>query len=79
MDQELSFTDIGLATAIAAKGFILKEIRPLNNRQSAFVFFGDKNTLQQLETDYWADRLTVPARKFHQEMKAIKHRLYGQG
>lgn len=74
--SEYEVTDIGLATALTVEGFVLKTIRPVDHRRSAFVFEDDEG-MAKVERDYWANQLLVPAQQFHQQLKFVKNRLYG--
>jgi hypothetical protein len=74
--SEYEVTDIGLATSFVVEGFVLKTIRPVDHRRSAFVF-ENADEMARVERDYWANRLLVPAQQFHQQLKFTKNRLYG--
>lgn len=75
MRLEFETTDIGLATALIVKDKALEEIKTVSARQSVFVF-KQTEEVEIIVAAYWSNNLLVPAQLFHQQMKALKNRLY---
>lgn len=68
-------SDIGCTSALVTAGFQLKNIDKSNRKKAVFIFELSKELTVAVQ-DYWVDNLQVSARRFHENMKMIKSRLY---
>lgn len=68
------FSDLGLVTALITKGYS-PHGRHKEGRKVLFTFEYDEE-VEQLERDFFNNRLDVDARKFHMTMKSVKNSIY---
>lgn len=69
--------DLGLAAALVSRDF--KMLRTDHNLSGpAFFIFAQTQELNCAVNDYWADALDVKARKFFDNIKMLKSRIYGE-
>jgi hypothetical protein len=68
-------TDLGLAAALTAVGFMLADVNKTEPRRAIFVFV-QNNAVSKAVDDYWNDRLSVSALSYADAMKRLKTRLY---
>jgi len=73
---ESEYSDLGLATAISLLLYPPKDIRPVNERRSVFVFDWHAD-LSKIEQGYFSGKLNVSALLYFQHIKVMKNRLYG--
>jgi hypothetical protein len=69
--------DLGCATALISAGFTLIALDKENPRKVGFIFHGNKKLAKAAE-DYFSDKLIVNARKFFDNLRMLKNRIYGQ-
>jgi hypothetical protein len=78
MDQITSrIRDLGLAAALVSVGFEMKQTSYDNSGRAYFIF------VQSVELDnavnaYWTDALNVRARKYSDNIKMLKSRIYAE-
>lgn len=75
MNDYYETTDLGLAAALTAAGFMLADVDKTEPRRAVFVFV-PSNGLSKAVNDYWNDRLSVSALSYADAMKRLKTRLY---
>lgn len=68
--------DIGVSTALLCAGFELIGIERSNPKKALFTFKREGN-IDEVANSYFADKLTVKARSFADNLKALKNKLYG--
>jgi len=73
--QEIIIKDIGLSSAATAKGWSV-DLVDSGNGMILFRFKGDPQEFSQLEADYWAGKLNLPARAVIMAQRTLKDRLY---
>jgi hypothetical protein len=69
--------DLGLAAALVSRGFGTPEIERDIGGQAYFRFI-KTDELEQDVSDYWADTLNVKARKYSDDIKMLKSRIYSE-
>lgn len=67
--------DLGLAAALVSSGFELRATSRDRNGRFYFAFRQDLE-LERTVNSYWADSLNVKARKFFDNTKMLKSRIY---
>jgi Rad3-related DNA helicase len=67
--------DLGVATALLCADFELLSLDKANPKKVLFVFRKAKN-IDETANSYFADQLTLSARSFFDQLKALKNRLY---
>jgi len=80
MDMEqptVSIRDLGLAAALVSCGFEMRETNRDTSGRANFIFI-QTNELDHAVNDYWADTLEVKARKYFDNIKMLKSRIYGE-
>ncbi len=77
-DPDFVFTtyDLGCSTALLCVGFELLDIEKSNPKKALFIFKRDNN-IDEVANSYFADKLSVKARSFADNLKALKNKLYG--
>ena len=73
--QHFSLYDLGCATALVTLGFELADIDRINPRRSLFLFT-HSSEIEQAARDYWSDNLTVNPRRYFDDLKMLKSRIY---
>ncbi|MCX6810072.1 MAG: DUF5659 domain-containing protein [Candidatus Berkelbacteria bacterium] len=69
-------SDLGCCAALVTAGFELKMIDKANPKRVVFIF--DMSEGIQLSTeDYLSDRLEVSARRYFENLRVLKSRIYG--
>jgi hypothetical protein len=68
--------DIGVSTALLCAGFELVGIDKSNPKKALFTFKREGN-IDEVANSYFADKLSVKARSFADNLKALKNKLYG--
>jgi hypothetical protein len=68
--------DLGLASAIVCKGFEIIDLLPNPDSERVTFCFEPCADLDVIAKRYWSGKLTVDAKRFWQEMKNLKTRLY---
>lgn len=76
-DSIIEIRDLGLAAALVSCGFIMCDARRDETGRTHFVFIETKE-LNQAVNNYWADMLDVKARKYFDDIKMLKSRIYGE-
>jgi len=69
--------DLGLAAALVSSGFVMSDTQRDTTGRTYFVFM-QTNELDHAVNDYWADTLDVKARKYFDDIKMLKSRIYGE-
>jgi hypothetical protein len=73
----LRVRDLGLAAALVSCDFeMLRTDRAISG--PAYFIFTHTPELDRAVNDYWADTLDVKARKYSDNIKMIKSRIYGE-
>jgi len=67
--------DLGLAAALVSRGFEMRDTERDIGGLAHFVFV-KTDELEQAVSDYWADTLSVKARKYSDNIKMLKSRIY---
>ena len=77
-DPDFVFTtyDLGCSTGLLCAGFELLDIEKSNPKKALFTFKREGN-IDEVANSYFADKLTVKARSFADNLKALKNKLYG--
>jgi hypothetical protein len=68
--------DLGLTAALATLGHEVLETKRDTGGRTYFVFAQSKELTDDMNS-YWADALNVHARKFFDNIKMLKSRIYG--
>jgi hypothetical protein len=69
--------DLGLAAALVSCGFEARETEREINGRAQFVFI-QTDRLEDAVSNYWADALEVRARKYSDNIKMLKSRIYAE-
>lgn len=69
--------DLGLAAALVSCGFEMRETERDAGGQTYFLFI-KTDGLERAISDYWADTLSVKARKYSDNTKMLKSRIYSE-
>lgn len=73
-DFYLTF-DLGCSSALVSSGFELVSLDKSNPKKVRFIFRREAG-IEKIADDYFADRLEVKARKFFDDIKSLKNRIY---
>jgi len=73
--NEFSTFDLGLATVLITLGYELLKLDKSNPKKVRFVFKREKN-IEQTMTDYFNDKIKLPAQTLFNNQKNLKSRLY---
>ncbi len=73
----VSIRDLGLAAALVSCGFVMSDTQRDQTGRTHFLF-AETNELDHAVNDYWADTLDVKARKYFDDIKMLKSRIYGE-
>lgn len=74
-EESYATYDLGQTAALVALGFPIKDINKSEPRKVQF-FFERGPVLIQAVSDYWDNRLQVPARSMFDALKMLKCRIY---
>ena len=69
--------DLGCSAALLCTGFELLSVNKTNPYKSLFVFRRDDDIEEAVE-QYFADRLEVKARRYFDNLKALKNAIYSE-
>jgi len=75
MNQDFSTFDLGLATVLITLDYELLELDKSNSKKVRFVFKREKN-IEQVITDYFNDKVKLPALTLFNNQKNLKNRIY---
>ncbi len=67
--------DLGCSSALVSSGFELVSLDKSNPKKVQFIFHRELG-IEKVADDYFADRLSLKARGFFDNIKSIKNRLY---
>lgn len=73
--NEFSTFDLGLASVLITLGFELLELDKSNPKKVRFMFKREKN-IEQVMTDYFDDKIKLPAQTLFNNQKNLKNRIY---
>lgn len=76
-DSIIEIRDLGLAAALVSCSFLMCDAHRDETGRTYFVFLETKE-LNQAVNNYWADTLDVKARKYFDDIKMLKSRIYGE-
>lgn len=74
-NEKFSTFDLGCSSALVSSGFELIALDKSNPKKVQFIFRRDAG-IEKTADDYFADRLEVKARKFFDDIKSLKNRIY---
>lgn len=74
--SEFQTLDMGLVAALVHIGYPLKRIVPITDRKKVTFFFEDGEDLQEAIAAYHDGSLQVEARKYFDDLKALKTRIH---
>ena len=75
---EYRTTDLALAATLGMLGVFVIRIDPEDEYRKAFVF-GDSDALRELVKNYYNNELKVEPRRFFDQIKSLKSRIYSNG
>lgn len=75
VDEQWSSTDIGVATALLCSGFTLQSVDKGNPHKSLFIFNNEVG-IEKTANQFFSNTLTVKAREFFDQLKALKNLIY---
>ncbi len=73
--NKFSTFDLGLATVLITLNYELLELDKSNPKKVRFVFKRGEN-IEQVITDYFNDKLKLPAQTLFNNQKNLKNRIY---
>ena len=73
--NEFSTFDLGLATVLVTMNYELLELNRSNPKKVRFVFRREKN-IEGVMTDYFNDKIKLPAQTLFNNQKNLKNRIY---
>lgn len=73
--NKFSTFDLGLATVLITLNYELLELDKSNPKKVKFVFKREEN-IEQVITDYFNDKLKLPAQTLFNNQKNLKNRIY---
>jgi len=73
--NEFSIFDLGLATVLVTMNYELLELDRSTPKKVRFVFKREKN-IEGVMTDYFNDKIKLPAQTLFNNQKNLKSRLY---
>lgn len=71
----VSIRDLGVAATLVTCGFEVADMHRDTNGRTYFIF-QETTALDEVVNGYYADTLQVKARKFHDNTKMLKGRIY---
>lgn len=75
MNQDFSTFDLNLSSVLVTLGYELLELDKSNPKKVMFVFKREKN-IEQVMTDYFNDKIKLPAQTLFNNQKNLKNRIY---
>ena len=66
--------DLGLAAALVTDGFEVQQTE--KELKSVYFLFNKSQELDNAISDYWSNKLIVPARSYFDNTKMLKNRIY---
>lgn len=75
--KHFSTYDLGLAASLSCLGYRLIWMDKTDTRKVQFIFKKEIGILEDIDL-YWADKLKVNARKYFENIKALKSRIYSE-
>jgi hypothetical protein len=75
MNQEFSTFDLGLATVLVTLNYELLELDRSNPKRVKFIFKHEKK-IEQIGSDYFNDKIKLPAQTLFTNQKNLKNRIY---
>lgn len=75
INQEFSTFDLGLASVLVTFGYQLLKLEKSNPKKVKFIFKREKD-IEQIISDYWDDKLQLPAQTLLNNQKLLKNRIY---
>ena len=73
----IKIRDLGLAAALVSCGFKMRDTEHSSSGQAHFIFM-QTSELDHAVNDYWADTLNIMARKYSDNIKMLKSRIYSE-
>jgi len=73
--NEFSTFDLGLATILVTLGYELLELDRSNPKKVRFIFKREKN-IEEVMSDYFNDKIKLPAQTLFNNQKNLKNRIY---
>ncbi len=73
--NEFSTFDLGLASVLVTLGYELLELDKSNPKKVQFVFRREKK-IEKVMTDYFNDKVKLPAQTLFNNQKNLKNRIY---
>jgi len=73
--NEFSTFDLGLATVLVTLNYELLRLDKSNPKKVSFIFKNDKD-IEQVMTDYFNDKIKLPAQTLFNNQKNLKNRIY---
>ena len=73
--NEFSTFDLGLSSVLVTLGYELLELDKSNPKKVRFVFKREKN-IEQVMSDYFNDKVKLPAQTLFNNQKNLKNRIY---
>lgn len=73
--NEFSTFDLGLATVLVTLSYELLRLDKSNPKKVSFIFKNDEN-IEQVMTDYFNDKIKLPAQTLFNNQKNLKNRIY---
>jgi hypothetical protein len=73
--NEFSTFDLGLATVLVTLDYELLELDRSNPKRIRFIFKQEKNT-EKVVSDYFNDKIKLPAQTLFNNQKNLKNRIY---
>lgn len=75
MNREFSTFDLGLASVLVTLKYSLVTLDKANPKKVRFVFKHEKG-IEQVVTEYWEDKVQLPAQNLLNNQKILKNRIY---
>lgn len=75
MNQNFSTFDLGLATVLVTLEYELLELDRSTPKRIRFIFRREKN-IEQVMTDFFDDKIKLPAQTLFNNQKNLKNRIY---
>ncbi len=75
MNQDFSTFDLNLSSVLVTLGYELLELDKSNPKKVRFIFRREKN-IEQVMTNYFDDKIKLPAQTLFNNQKNLKNRIY---
>lgn len=75
MNQNFSTPDLGLATTLLTLKYELLELDRTNPKKVRFIF-KQRAGIERVVSDYWKDKVQLPAQTLLSNQKLLKNRIY---